>query len=470
VNVGEAAEVLVVFANCGDQPWIAVEASAPQGVKVGAESPRDNVTWGTNRWRLPADVPVGSEVTVPFTVRAPAVPGNHLFSVSVVQEGVAWLEEASPPQTVRVAHPGGDPELCPGVWADCTGAVPAASALQQCIDQTPEGGVLAVPVGTYLIDVQVALGHAMTLKSAGVSADAPPCTLGSDCAAFLAAPSLYAAGGILRVTAGHGVVLDHVVVDGNRAARLASSAASACAGGQNALGFNLQSNDCQACTMRGSASLRALCGSGFVWVGDDATITDNLFAYNGDQFNHMMWADGLTLLRSQRAVVTGNRFVDNSDVDLIFGGGREATVAGNTVVHMSHPSFAGLMLDNFNDTTPGDFGGTLVTGNHVDCGAWQCDFGIELGPHAWYPSSNTLGGTVTGNTVVNAKQGINVAGAGTPEAPLVLYENAVSGSPSQAVFLCGVRETSNLNITPASVVDRRGDSSPATSRVWDGCP
>ena len=183
-----------------------------------------------------------------------------------------------------------------------------------------------------------------------------------------------------------------------------------------------------------------------------------------------MWSDGLTLLRSNDAVVTGNHFEDNSDVDLIFGGGTNAVVSDNNVVHQGHPTYAGIMLDNFNNTTPGDFTGTVVTGNTVECGAQLCDFGIELGPRPWYPSSNTLGGSVTGNTVRNAKQGINVAGAGTAEFPLVLYENSATGSPSSATFLCGVRQTSNFNISPDSVVDRRGDTTPVTTRTWEDCP
>ncbi len=39
-----------------------------------------------------------------------------------------------------------------------------------------------------------------------------------------------------------------------------------------------------------------------------------------------MWSDGLTLLQSNGASVTGSHFVDNSDVDLIFGGGTAATL------------------------------------------------------------------------------------------------------------------------------------------------
>jgi hypothetical protein len=81
------------------------------------------------------------------------------------------------------------------------------------------------------------------------------------------------------------------------------------------------------------------------------------------------------------------------------------------------------------------------------------------------PSLWVTGGTVTGNSVADARQGINVEGA----SPLVLYGNTATGSPSSASFLCGRRATSNLNIYHATV-DRRGDTTPATARLWHDCP
>ncbi len=186
-----------------------------------------------------------------------------------------------------------------------------------------------------------------------------------------------------------------------------------------------------------------------------------------------MWADGLTVHYSDRATIVDNVFVDNSDVALIVGGGRRALVQNNSISQPGQVVFAGLMLDNFNGTTSGDFTGALVTGNTIDCSAARnCHFGIELGPHPWYLSTNILGGEVHGNTVTSARQGINVEGAGTTTAPLLLYGNTVSGSaPSSARFLCGSHRTSDFNINTAdSVVDRNGDTSPMTTFAWHLCP
>ena len=166
-----------------------------------------------------------------------------------------------------------------------------------------------------------------------------------------------------------------------------------------------------------------------------------------------MWADGLTMLRSNRAVVDHCLFVDNTDVDLIVGGAVDGVVTSNTVRHTAQASFAGLMLDNFNGTTPGDFRGAQVTANDIGCGASLCDFGIQLGPHPWYPSANILGGVVTGNASHGAKIGINVDGAGTPEAPMVVTGNTFGPGPTSASFLCGTRATTPFNVSPDSVVD-----------------
>jgi hypothetical protein len=168
--------------------------------------------------------------------------------------------------------------------------------------------------------------------------------------------------------------------------------------------------------------------------------------------------------------VTGNLLRNNSDVDLILGGGTSSAVTGNTIEHTTQASFAGLMLDNFNGGTSGDFQGTTVSGNTVSCGAQLCDFGINLGPHAWYLSANTIGGEVTANTVSQGKICLNIDGAGTAAHPVKVYQNTLGGSPSSATFNCGARATSSYNIGPDSVVDVAGDPTPHTSYAWHQCP
>jgi hypothetical protein len=204
------------------------------------------------------------------------------------------------------------------------------------------------------------------------------------------------------------------------------------------------------------------------WSGNLATISNNFFWANGDHAHTNMWADGLTAIGANLSSITDNEFQDNSDVDLIVGDGYKSTISGNNISQAGQATFAGLMLDNFNGGTPGNFVDGNVTGNTIDCGNHLCDFGINLGPHAWYLSSPTTGGTVSGNTVTGAKIGLNADGAGTAEAPVTLSNNSLSGSPSSATFNCGTRSTANCNIGPDAVVS--GDISSCARRTFHTCP
>ena len=148
----------------------------------------------------------------------------------------------------------------------------------------------------------------------------------------------------------------------------------------------------------------------------------------------------------------------------------------NTISQPGQVAFAGLMLDNFNAGMS-----TGVRGIHRRAGQRQHDRllgGPQLplrdpaGRPSLAPVHNILAGDVHGNTVTSARQGINVEGAGTAAAPLLLYGNTVTNAaPGSARFNCGVHSTSDFNInTTDSVVNRNGDTSPITTFVWHGCP
>ena len=195
-----------------------------------------------------------------------------------------------------------------------------------------------------------------------------------------------------------------------------------------------------------------------------------MFRDNGENAVTNLWSDGLTLLQSDGAQVIGNRFENNSDVSFICGGARGATFKDNQFLQSTQVAFAAFMLDNFNGGVSGDFTGTTASGFTIACTAQRCHFGVEIGPHAWYQSANTIGGTVTGVTVTGARQGLNVEGGGTAAAPVRVFGNSVTGSPASASFNCGTRATSDLNFSPDSFVDRAGDTTAATSVTWHGCP
>jgi hypothetical protein len=83
-----------------------------------------------------------------------------------------------------------------------------------------------------------------------------------------------------------------------------------------------------------------------------------------------------------------------------------------------------------------------------------------------------LGGEITGNLILNARQGINVDGAGTADAPLNLHDNPVLGWQAMPLWDCQQHATSAINIAPephAHLVNRVQGSTPITSQLWDHC-
>ena len=464
----------VTYANCGTKTWSATLAP-PDGIKLGPAAPHDLTTWTPGRMALPADVPPNHSIQIPFEIHAPAMTGTHKYAFELVRDGVAWLGQPSPQHTIDVeAAPASAITICNGQSADPSGTTDAHQAIQNCIDATASGGTLALPAGIYRLSAVVTIGHSMTLTTAN-SQNTPSCLdyATSPCAVFRAdaqdAPN--GARGFFRLgttsTQVSNVTLDHVVFDGNRTARLGTAMATACSQGNNGEGINVGSN-CATCTLQHMASVRAICGTGMEWDGDGITVKDSWFAFNGDHATQNMWSDGLTIHKSNSGVVDSCTFVDNSDVDLISGGGTNAKYTNNVVEQLQQQAFAGIMLDNFNSSSLGDHTGAVVTSNLVSCPV-ACHFGIELGPHPWYPSPNIIGGSVSGNTVVGGYIQINAQGSGTNAQPTVITQNTLGATPSSASFQCGtVGGLTPLNIATDSIVDLKGGS--ATGKISVPCP
>jgi hypothetical protein len=63
------------------------------------------VVWDGQRSVLPADVPVGGQVTVQATIATPTVPGAYVLKLDLVREGVTWFSGSnvlSPPVTIVI--------------------------------------------------------------------------------------------------------------------------------------------------------------------------------------------------------------------------------------------------------------------------------------------------------------------------------------------------------------------------------
>lgn len=383
---------------------------------------------------------------------------------------------ATAPSHLRTPEPTGDrvPRLMYCHPGD-RGPFRAADVLQDCLDRAPAFSSVEIPAGTYILHRQVVVSRPVTIRTAGSADTSLSCSATPDhCAVLMAAPDMVDRYGVLLVHSTGNVMLEHVVIDGNRTARLSSAAAQWCQAGRTASGFNATVVGCVRCALNDVVSKNALCGTGMVWSGAQAVIRRSEFRDNGDATTARMWADGLTVLYAPESDIRENRFVDNSDIGLILGHAARSRIEGNVVVQQTQPAFAGLMLDNFNSNNlsmRGDFRGAVIANNIVDCGAQLCVFGIQVGPGPWYPARNIVGGELHSNDVRGAKVGINVDGAGVRLIPTAVYANRVSRVPGRTYFSdCRTRiPTEWMNVSPTSVVDRRNELTPTGSYLSEPC-
>ena len=394
--------------------------------------------------------------------RTGALPRTVVPPPVAVQTGPVLLEHIPELAALVVCH--SDDE-----------ASAAADFIQRCIDRAAPSSSVEILPGRYVLHHQVVVSKSLTIRTATRDGEMPPtCTIDeAQCAVFVAAADLVAQWGPLLVQSTSDVTLEHIAIDGNREARSASEATRLCLDGDNTYGFNAGVLDCARCTVSDVVSAHAICGTGLVWIGADATIEHSAFRANGDS-DTRIWSDGLTLLFAPRSVITDNEFVDNTDVALIIGYGVDARLERNTVLQRTQAAFAGLMLDNFdsNDlTSAGDFRGAVVAHNRIDCGVQLCTFGIQIGPRPWHTTQNVIGGELYDNDVRGAKIGINADGAGVVDAPTAVYGNNIEGVlPGGHFAECVERIPADaINVAPGSVVDRRGDPMQAGSHPSDSC-
>lgn len=358
--------------------------------------------------------------------------------------------------------------------SDGNATTSAADTIQACIDRAPSRSTVEIPSGKYVLNHQIVISAPVTLRTAAGATPVSCVTAPETCAVLVAAPDLAERWGVLVVQSTTEVRLEHFIIDGNRAARTTSPAAQFCVDGDNAYGFNVSVLECEGCSVEDLISRNALCGTGMVWTGGGASIERSAFLSNGDAATRSLWADGLTALYAPRSIIRHNIFENNSDVALIVGFGVDSRIERNAIMQRTQPSFAGLMLDNFNSndrTARGDFRGAVVANNTIDCGPQLCTFGIQIGPRPWYPTNNILGGEVHDNIVMGAKIGINVDGAGDRDAPTAIFGNTVDAPQSGSYFVECPRPipAESMNISPTSIIDRRNEDTRTGSHLSDSC-
>jgi hypothetical protein len=409
--------------------------------------------------------------------RPPGAPGK---ATSIEPQSVPAASQSDDPASLsRKADNAAPPQSSSHLTMSVTcypndGRYGPAIELQQCLDLAPPFTLVEIPRDVYVLDRQVVIRKPLTVRTAGSEDGSVTCSSGPEsCANLVASPDFRDDYGVLLIASTEEVTLEHVVLDGNRRQRLSSRAAQACVAGRNAAGFTAAVVRCTRCALRDVVARHAVCGTGMLWSGSDATIERSDFRDNGDSATRM-WADGLTAVYAPDSRIVENRFFENSDVGLILGYGVRTRVEGNHIRQREQSVFAGLMLDNFNSddlTTHGDFRDALITRNTIDCRPLRCLFGIQVGPHPWYPTRNIIGGKIWENQIHGAKVGINVDGGGVARAPVAIFSNRVTDLAEGAYFVTCDRPLAAewMNVAPTSVVDRSDEVSPTGAHLTEPC-
>lgn len=97
---GVPTVVTVRLKNVGTMTW-----TNDQQFRLGAQSPRDNSTWGASRFSVPASgVLPGQTADFTFRVVPPTTPGDYDFQWQMLQEGITWYGNLTPKVRVTVSN------------------------------------------------------------------------------------------------------------------------------------------------------------------------------------------------------------------------------------------------------------------------------------------------------------------------------------------------------------------------------
>jgi len=342
----------------------------------------------------------------------------------------------------------------------------ATDALRHCIERTRAGGQLELPAGRFLLRQQLRILKPITIRTKGVADSATNChKLGVEKCARLVVKLVGTPNpNIMPIeVVGDGISFAHLVIQGSSNIGVVADCKlpdrRPLGGGIRVLGSNF--------TIRKSALRDFTCYTTMEVLAraKKLLVEDNHIGPNGDHRPGDIWTDGVTIHDSENTIVRRNVFVDNTDVQLILGGCRRCRIEDNEFRHsglFSRASFAELMLQAFPSTT-GDYTGTVVTRNRIDCGKKHlCGYGIMIGANPWKAGENPrypgamFGGTITKNKVANALIGINID---SPTGPVAIYGNEVSSSGGRFSSDCGTKDWPAVNVAPGARRFIRGDPS-----------
>jgi hypothetical protein len=178
------------------------------------------------------------------------------------------------------------------------------------------------------------------------------------------------------------------------------------------------------------ASDQAPCGTSMNVTATNFEIRNSWFDFNGypgiQGGGGGPFADGLTVFRCDHGYIHDNHFNDNTDVDVVVGGGPGCRVESNIIQHSQNHGWAGIHVGFF-DGGNGAHNGSTFIGNTVSSGLNLLSFGIVVGPHPWNASENlTDAGAVQSNSISGGviNLGVEADSLGT------VVGNVVGNTPS----------------------------------------
>ena len=303
--------------------------------------------------------------------------------------------------------------------------IDAAILIQKCIDANPK--MIQFLPGRYFFKSVVNIDHKanMTLRNQGLN-QGPACLDDSSaaCAIFVAHKN-YGGPVLISSLDSQNLNFEYIGLDGNSAQRRKNFNNNTWS---EKIAYNARIHNCSDCHFTGFSSIRAAQGTGLEFSGDRAIFQNTLFRDNGwgilqsENFKSAEWADGLTIWSANDLQIKNSKFMDNSDINLILGGAKNAIIENNYFGNSKNYAFASVMFDNFNDSRPGDFSGTVFKNNVIECPDQMCGVGLNIGPHIWYPSKPVRGGKFTLNKI-SAPQGILTNGTVGSEISLNQIQN-----------------------------------------------
>jgi hypothetical protein len=340
---------------------------------------------------------------------------------------------------------------CPKVAAFDGADLDAAPALMECIDSVSPGAEIALPPGRYVLRSRVMILKEITLSTAGVLPSGNPCIErdGRRCAILTFIPNIDLQKLPFEISA-NDVHIDAVVFEG---AKLVSPKTAievcktkinkAAGGGLQVRGDNIE--------ISRSVFRSFPCYTSVEYEGGYGTkFESNVFAGNGSHDSSASWADGLTVHDGRSLIISRNKFKDNTDVQLIFGGCQFCLIKENRFSHSGvavASSFAELMFHAWPNATSGNFSGTRVENNTIDCRRKDlCGFGLMIGASPWYKAP-TFGGQIFNNRISNTTIGININDL---TGAMQFGKNRVRKSGGVFKSSCGLKKTKPINISDKS--------------------